>query len=103
MTTPAFIAGSYAYGTPTEKSDLDLVILADSTTLALLIAASDEPNINPNYPSVSLRFGKLNLLVCTEQSHYDVWQRGVEELRAKAPVTREEAIEHFERLWKFSR
>lgn len=94
----AFITGSYAYGDPRPDSDIDLVALvstgelfwlsklADVADRATTHSASDEPQ------SASLRFGKLNLILTDSEALFGAWREGTEELKARKPVTRNEAI-----------
>lgn len=109
-TTPAILTGSHAYGEPHEDSDIDLVVYMPPSELAKLQramglgeqakAAKDKAYGDSNTP---LRFGPLNLLVCTSRKRYESWcegtadlvQRGEEEGR---PITRPEAVEHFSKL-----
>lgn len=100
-TTPAFVTGSRAYGEPREDSDVDLVVLMDSEGMRLLasLVQDDDRKDYPEATSVSLRFGELNLIVCTSQEDYDDWVTGTAELKAKSPVGREEAVATFKRLF----
>lgn len=86
----AFLTGSRVYGTPTEDSDWDLVVLTtDATALALHdVFAPDEPASRQG----SIKVGKLNLILITNLAEYGAWRAGTEQLKARAPVTREEAI-----------
>lgn len=84
----AFITGSYAYGTPTESSDLDLAVLVNGEDSQLLWSrGSDGAN--------SCRFGKLNLIVFMRQDRFEEWRRITQELIQQKPVTRDFAIEKF--------
>ena len=92
MNTP-FITGSRVYGTPTSKSDIDLVLPPmDPRLRQLLIENSD----NSELP---IKYGKLNLIICTLPEQYELWKQGTKELIAKSPVTRQEAIDHFDNLF----
>ena len=97
LINPAFITGSYAYGTPTEESDVDLVILVEQETMRHLIALFGDENTKGNLadyedlPTATLRMGKLNLIVACTVKHYRQWQKGTRQLKAQAPVTRDEA------------
>lgn len=88
----SFITGSRAYGTPTETSDIDLVICSDTDTIKKLWELSDDPK--------KLMFGRLNLVtfnidVDEEAKRYDKWRETNQHLIAKAPVTREFACGAF--------
>lgn len=101
----AFITGSHAYGTPREDSDTDLVVMVSFDDLQRLIGLSDRRPVDAKdeveYPEAidqaNLRFGRLNLLCVTQGDDYEAWRSGTEELRARRPVTRTEAIEVFDR------
>jgi len=106
----SFITGSRVYGTPTEKSDTDLVILTDQATVDLLCslfgteedqALAKKTTQDPEYLeglSASIKVGKLNLLLCVHEHHYDIWLRGTRQLQAIAPVTRAQAVTLFDVL-----
>ena len=100
----SFITGSYAYGRPTSKSDIDLVVFVDKDDLDKLnqIADKDHPHSeDENYiiaGGTSLRFGKLNLIVCTIQLYFEIWREGTKRLKKKAPVSRDEACRFFDQL-----
>lgn len=105
----AFLTGSHAYGTPTEDSDVDLVVLcseadanilrrlADNAGKFLEIPVGDKVAVLPNDGCYALRFGKLNLLACFTQSAYSAWSEGTEELVTERPVPRQEAVRVFDR------
>jgi len=95
---PAILTGSYAYGTPTEKSDIDLVVLVNEPTWRLLRTQADRSGDSDADNGDSLSFGKLNLLCVWDERDFAVWARGTAELIARKPVTRAQAVEHFDRL-----
>lgn len=69
----AFITGSRVYGKPTPSSDIDLVILVDeqtSTRLQLMARETDEQK------PLAIRFGRLNLIICTDEAEFAVWKVG---------------------------
>lgn len=102
----SFLTGSQAYGTPTNESDIDLVVLVDSQDAIFELANFSQPNKEERCSAsdlvaqgnASLRFGKLNLIVTIHPEIFNLWKRGTEYLRSIAPVTREQAMEHFRRL-----
>lgn len=55
-------------------------------------AADDGEGSNTPH-GLSLRFGNLNLLCPANRAAYDVWKTGTEQLIARKPVTRDEAVE----------
>ncbi len=98
----AFITGSHAYGTPNKDSDIDLVVLVESDDTIYDLLKGDEGGANTDEYETSLgaplRFGKLNLICCVEERKYEIWRKGTEQLKAIAPVTREQAVELFQKL-----
>lgn len=95
----AFLTGSHAYGKITNVSDIDVVVLMGKDHLAELVLMADEVGSDVLQSGCrSLRFGKLDLLVCTSRTAFDVWFRGTETLVGQRPVTREEAKKVFMRL-----
>lgn len=106
----AVLTGSQVYGRPTHKSDVDLVVLVDSSTRALLFA------IYPPLPGLRARYGAqttsltvqsrgrpdLNLILVTTEGELEDWRRGTELLQREAarlgPVTRDRAVEVFEAI-----
>lgn len=81
----AFITGSHAYGTPTEDSDVDLVIRCNDATACRLRELSDDP-------TGAVRFGKLNLVLCTTDEQAAVWRLGTSALRlAEEPADKVQA------------
>lgn len=103
----AFLTGSRAYGLPTDKSDIDLVAYVDQRTFDVLVDLLGDPNPNPqsggNDVSASIRVGKLNLILHTSENAFNAWQEGTDELIARSPVTREEAVkvlkDKFDKYW----
>ena len=95
----AFITGSRCYGTPRDDSDLDLVILASNHAFKMLAAFADDDSetgegSGKGTPSSgSFRFGKLNIIAITDESVFEVWRAATESLKAKAPVSRDDAVE----------
>jgi hypothetical protein len=69
----AFITGSRAYGNPRPNSDVDLVVLVDEDTADLLRTASETRG--------PVRFGRLNLVVCTTEEQYAVWRLGTSQMK----------------------
>lgn len=93
--------GSRWYGTPTEDSDQDFFVLLDWLTAHDLRARADSSTMtSPEYPlagiTMSLRFGALNLLVLTHHNQWQAWWEGTNNLKARAPVTRDEAVAEFQ-------
>lgn len=96
----AFMTGSHIYGTPTEDSDVDLVIFMEPGAgfdFANLFKAEIQRGKN-NYPGAQFTQGKLNIILCTDEEQYFIWEQGTRELWARRPVTREEAMAHFAQL-----
>lgn len=82
----AFLTGSRAYGTPREDSDWDLVVCCDTDTHWQL-----RYNGDANNPYAPTRFGRLNLIVLDDVEKFKTWKRVTEELKARAPVCKEDA------------
>lgn len=98
MNLKPFLTGSHAYGTPTAESDVDLVVLVDNLELRKLIELKLE-NADPKESTsaegactASLRFGELNLILTHREDIFRAWQCATENLKSKAPVTRETAV-----------
>jgi len=86
----AILTGSHAYGAPTDHSDIDLVIRCENKIADLLRKNSDVS------PDGSVRYGKLNLILCLEDDQYKAWEEGTKDLVAKhqaeeRPIGRVEA------------
>jgi predicted nucleotidyltransferase len=99
----AFITGSHAYGMPTNDSDIDLVVLMSEKTvekLHELTGSSVAQDLSGWDWKLSLKFGNLNLLCCTDEEQYNIWKQGTRELKKRKPVTRDEAVKTFQRLRK---
>ncbi len=80
-----FLTGSHAYGVPNEKSDIDLVILANQELKDKLFKLK-------NNNSASIRFGKLNIICLTKPEEYDAWLCGTLKCIFNKPVSRNDAI-----------
>jgi len=98
----AFITGSHAYGTPTEDSDIDLVVQVSPGDLERLAILSGDTAAEHYGVSGTqyLRFGGLNLLAVDNDIDYQIWLEGTKELVARRPVTRDEAVAVFKRRQK---
>jgi predicted nucleotidyltransferase len=83
----AFLTGSRAYGTPREDSDVDVVILVSPEAENVLLGLGASGN--------GIRFGQLNLIICTEASRFDRWAEVTSQLVSRRPVSREDAIAEF--------
>lgn len=103
------ITGSYAYGTPTPDSDLDIVVCMGSDDLELLRKhADDASDLKRAHPSDfdgalssgSFRFGKLNVIACVDPALFDTWWFGTHFLKTKAPVTRDQAVRYLQKKRK---
>lgn len=95
----AFPTGSQVYGIPKGDSDLDLCILVDQETDILLEKfASDTKGDSTTEHGQSYRFGKLNLLTFQDVKAFNHWKKVTDELIARKPVTRDEAIAAFQAI-----
>jgi len=99
----AFLTGSHVYGTPNEESDVDLVICTDADTMRKLekLADSDTAVSGDNdHASASVRFGKLNLTIVTNEDEWQAWRLATLALEAEKPVSKGRAVERHEWLRK---
>lgn len=102
----AFITGSRAYGTPREDSDIDLVIRCSPEDAEILLGwneATQEERMQGaaaygEEGILQVRYGRLNLILCTDDYRYAEWVEGTAWLKASAPVTRDQAIALFEKI-----
>lgn len=103
----AFLTGSYAYGEPTEDSDIDLVVLSRYETVEQLRKLSEkvewtkhpasDPGGEPT--SASLKFGNLNLIVVADPRAFEVWRVGTDYLVGrKRRTARDKAIKLFKAM-----
>lgn len=97
--------GSRVYGKPRPDSDWDWVILFGRVPVPLWSAADTRTESDDEYRGArgidfALRFGPLNLLVCTERDQLTAWEKGtallVAERDMRGPRTRERAVEVFQ-------
>lgn len=84
----AFLTGSQVYGTPRPDSDVDLVIQVSGEDFAILNQLCDGTGAS----SQSIRFGKLNLIILPSDKKFAAWQKATDALKARKPVTREQAV-----------
>jgi hypothetical protein len=89
----AFLTGSRIYGTPTSESDLDLVIfLSKSEAYFIMNHADKDDKSRPIYDDDNIfvcRYGKLNLIMLTDEDDYNAWKCGTKECLSTKPVTRD--------------
>lgn len=99
MIWKAFLTGSRAYGVPRADSDVDVVVRMPREAVDLLIKSgvADVVHDFPQNNNASFRFGKMNLICCTSDKRFEKWVRGTAVLQSRAPVTRDAAIEVFEK------
>jgi predicted nucleotidyltransferase len=93
----AVLTGSQVYGTPTDASDIDLVVMMDEASATELKGLHDQESSYPERKG-SLRFGRLNLIIVTDYRKFKAWRQGTAELIERKPVTREQAVELFKSL-----
>ncbi len=102
MSIHGFITGSHAYGTPKPGSDVDVVVLLNPEASNHVSVVCTDPRRGSSgefLDSVSYKFGGLDLIVCESIEFFnEVWKAGTDELIARKPVTRDEAVEVFKRL-----
>ena len=98
-----FLTGSRVYGTPHNQSDLDVVVQLskEEWELLLSIGGSTAPaSAAEEFPTLSIRFGNLNLICAKNDDWLEAWWRGTQDLIARKPVTRDEAVATFDKLFK---
>jgi hypothetical protein len=83
-----FITGSRIYGSPTEDSDLDMVIIAREHEWDFLVDSQ-----GGKFP---VRYGKLNLILCRNNREYDSWKEARDlcikrKNKIGRPLTKDEA------------
>ena len=88
-----FITGSRAYGNFNSDSDIDLVL--PPTQVHIL----DTLEILSDTGEFPVKYGKLNLILTRSEFQFSVWKEGTEQLIKMTPVTREQAIAHFNKLF----
>ena len=86
-----FITGSRVYGSPTEDSDLDIVIRCDRYVAAVLESLIGKCSSDYDHESVSVQCGRINLHLCTTDREYDRWRLGTRSCEVVAPIDRETA------------
>lgn len=104
----SFVTGSRMYGTPREDSDIDLVILVARHEMNMLKNHCDENlslDLGDKYgpQSASLKFGKLNLIVTTDEAVFAAWSVGTRILCNRmgtiGPANRDIAVSTFKFLF----
>lgn len=109
--------GSYAYGRPTEESDVDVVVQVTEDELVSIRAdlmtrgvtfTSARFDTFDGYKSPALeesfRIGKINFILVTNDAQFAVWEQGTAECRKRAAaavcgfIPRDEAVAVFQRL-----
>lgn len=98
----SFLTGSRVYGVPQENSDIDLVVFLQPDEMGKLreIAEEDSEQFSDPPGSVSIKFGRLNLICADSLESLKVWQEGTHTLKLLSPVTRGEAVGVFYKLRK---
>lgn len=92
----AILTGSRVYGTPKKKSDLDVAMLLTKKEMALMRKMADEVQETDydtgDTTSLSLRFGRLNVIALTCPVAFAVFQKALTLLGRDAPVSRDDAV-----------
>ena len=88
-----FQTGSRAYGTPRTDSDYDIVAFMTTGEIAYLGEKVRERSVSGTHTSLSLRLGPFNVICLTRRFEFNAWQDATNELTARKPVARSEAIE----------
>jgi predicted nucleotidyltransferase len=92
MKENAFLTGSRVYGTPSLKSDYDLVVLLskDDACLLRMFDQTEEPY--GDSATYHIRFGQLDLIVCNDENEFENWKKARDFLKKEAPVNKVRAI-----------
>jgi hypothetical protein len=97
----SFLTGSRVYGTPKPESDIDLCVLLTYDEIEKLREFSDTKLPASRSPSsVSLRFGKLNIIATDDEKVFAEWRLGTSILEALRTVTKDFAIATFNSIRK---
>jgi hypothetical protein len=80
------------YGTPTECSDLDVVIRCDPYVIAAIEAAVGSSATDYDHESISVQCGRVNLHLCASDREYDRWRQGTRSCEVVAPIDRDTAM-----------
>ena len=94
------LTGSRVYGTPSAKSDLDVVCWVTPLEYGIIVTIADKV-YEDEYDEKGIahvRFGMLNLILVRDAKTFAAWDRGTRELIARRPVTRAQAVQHMDRL-----
>lgn len=96
----SFITGSHAYGIPNEKSDIDLVVLADEATFITMQQNCRSGDLARKFDDGgwSFKFGTLNIIGVTSPEEFQKWRDGTDYLKTISPVSRQAAVDHFTSL-----
>jgi hypothetical protein len=104
--------GSRRYGTPHAQSDFDWVIILPTMLQMVWTMCADSEGSGENYAYTpgsngllgetslidrALRFGPVNLLCVHLTIQWNTWAMGTLELEKVKPVTRDRAVEEFQR------
>lgn len=94
----AFLTGSRVYGTPTEESDVDLVVQMTATEMDKLGWFAEEAFGFDEYGcGRSFRFGKLNVIAISGDKLFQLWKESTEACEAIKPVNKVEAKAIFQK------
>lgn len=93
-----FLTGSRVYGTPREDSDYDVVIGVTQEAFDALIETSNLEDKTVYGDTVTIRHGKLNLIITTCERQWSIWRLGTSILKGRGIVTRDEAVKQFRSL-----
>lgn len=106
-TLPAILTGSQKYGIPRDDSDIDLVVFIDNEDdlkeLLMWAEVMSAKLHTQGYNGISLRFGRLNLIVVNDKNTYDGWKMGTNFLSQIKPVTKEIACLMFDTFFKINK
>lgn len=96
----SFRTGSTVYGTPTPASDIDVVVCVEDDIIETLFEADSLHQFieaeEYNDGSISIRVGKLNLILIESEGEFERWRTATEKLKKVRPVSKHDAKRFFQ-------
>lgn len=88
-----FLTGSRVYGAPRPDSDADLAILVDEETRQKLCEIFPEHEKYGSCRAMSIKVGKLDLVVFADAREFRAWKKATEWLTEEKPVSKYRAMQ----------
>lgn len=99
MIGESFATGSRVYGTSRPDSDWDIVVRTDIGEIPGFECTTASTYFGNDMESASGRCGAINFIFIFTDARFEMWRKGTEFLKAHGPVTRDQAVRTFERLF----